>query len=92
MSNVETLTVEHQLLLDVVNYGQSFHVVIEGKKCRVRPDRVVTIGPGWFALAADGPCLKCDKDALDTGWECNECGFDNKPFYYPEGQSSVVSS
>lgn len=29
-------------------------------------------------------CLKCGKDALDTGWECTECGYDCAPFYCPE--------
>lgn len=29
-------------------------------------------------------CLKCgSKDALDTGWECTECGYDNMPWYRP---------
>lgn len=41
-------------------------------------------------LPADGPCLKCGKDALDTGWECTECGFDNRPWYYPEGVRKQV--
>jgi ribosomal protein L37E len=30
-------------------------------------------------------CLKCGEDALDTGWECTECGYDNMPWYYPQG-------
>lgn len=34
----------------------------------------------------DGKCLKCGKDALDTGWECTECGYDNRPWYYPQGE------
>lgn len=29
-------------------------------------------------------CLKCGKDALDTGWECTECGYDNMPWYRPQ--------
>ncbi len=32
----------------------------------------------------DTPCIRCGKDALDTGWECTECGFDCRPFYYPQ--------
>lgn len=30
-------------------------------------------------------CLKCGSHALDTGWECTECGYDNMQWYYPEG-------
>jgi hypothetical protein len=26
-------------------------------------------------------CLRCGSDALDTGWECNGCGYDNMPHY-----------
>jgi hypothetical protein len=29
------------------------------------------------------PCLKCG-GATDTGWECTECGFDNRDWYYPD--------
>ena len=32
----------------------------------------------------DCQCIRCGKDALDTGWECTECGFDNRDFYYPQ--------
>jgi ribosomal protein L37E len=32
-------------------------------------------------------CLKCGEDALDTGWECTECGYDNMPWYYPQGKA-----
>ena len=35
-------------------------------------------------LEEDGPCLFCGKDALDTGWECTECGADNRDWYYPD--------
>jgi hypothetical protein len=38
-----------------------------------------------LVLDPDGPCQKCGKDALDTGWECTACGYDNMPWYYPEG-------
>lgn len=32
------------------------------------------------------PCMRCErKGVLDTGWECTECGYDNMPWYYPEG-------
>lgn len=30
-------------------------------------------------------CLKCGSHALDTGWECTDCGYDNMQWYYPEG-------
>lgn len=30
-------------------------------------------------------CIACGKDALDTGWECTECGYDCMPWYYPQG-------
>lgn len=30
-------------------------------------------------------CIACGKDALDTGWECTECGYDCMPWYYPKG-------
>lgn len=30
-------------------------------------------------------CLRCGEDALDTGWECTECGYDNMPWYHPQG-------
>lgn len=30
----------------------------------------------------DGPCLKCGGE-LDTGWECNVCGYDNIDWYCP---------
>jgi hypothetical protein len=29
-------------------------------------------------------CLACGKDALDTGWECTECGYDCTPWYAPK--------
>jgi hypothetical protein len=34
----------------------------------------------------DCPCIRCGKDALDTGWECTECGMDCRDFYYPQHQ------
>lgn len=27
-------------------------------------------------------CLRCGSRHLDTGWECNDCGYDNMPHYY----------
>lgn len=30
-------------------------------------------------------CLQCGSKFLDTGWECTDCGYDNRPWYYPEG-------
>jgi hypothetical protein len=32
--------------------------------------------------ADDQHCLRCGSNALDTGWECNDCGYDNRPHYY----------
>ncbi len=29
-------------------------------------------------IVADDRCPKCN-DELDTGWECNQCGFDALP-------------
>lgn len=84
--------VEEQLREDRLIYGSAFWVMIEGNKIRIDPSRVMITAPGWYTLMQDGPCLKCGKDALDTGWECNECGFDNKPFYYPEGESKVKAA
>ena len=26
-------------------------------------------------------CLRCGSPHLDTGWECNDCGYDNMPHY-----------
>ena len=26
-------------------------------------------------------CLRCGSWFLDTGWECNDCGYDNMPHY-----------
>lgn len=26
-------------------------------------------------------CLRCGAWYLDTGWECNDCGYDNMPHY-----------
>ena len=28
-------------------------------------------------------CLRCGSASLDTGWECNDCGYDNLPHYCP---------
>lgn len=36
-------------------------------------------------LETDGDkqtCIRCGSPALDTGWECNDCGFDSMPWYY----------
>ena len=38
----------------------------------------------------DGPCQKCGSWALDTGWECGDCGFDNIGFFYPEGAKKFL--
>ncbi|MDG9990063.1 hypothetical protein [Stenotrophomonas sp. GD04024] len=29
----------------------------------------------------DQRCLRCGSPGLDTGWECNDCGYDNMPHY-----------
>lgn len=31
-------------------------------------------------------CLKCGGINIDTGWECNDCGYDNRDWYYPPSQ------
>lgn len=36
-------------------------------------------------------CLKCGKDALDTGWECTECGYDCMPWYNPQGFARLTN-
>ena len=41
---------------------------------------------GKLELEEDGPCLFCGKDAL--GWECTECGADNRDWYYPDRDRS----
>ncbi len=28
-------------------------------------------------------CLRCASPHLDTGWECTECGYDNRPHFCP---------
>ncbi len=35
------------------------------------------------ALAQDDHCPKCLGE-LDTGWECNDCGYDAREEAYPE--------
>ncbi|MBO1748917.1 hypothetical protein [Stenotrophomonas indicatrix] len=30
----------------------------------------------------DQRCLRCGSPSLDTGWECNDCGYDNLPHYH----------
>ncbi len=35
-------------------------------------------------------CLVCGQDALDTGWECTNCGTDCMPFYNPEGYARML--
>lgn len=29
----------------------------------------------------DERCLRCGSMFLDTGWECNDCSYDNMPHY-----------
>lgn len=31
----------------------------------------------------DQRCLRCGEAALDTGWECTECGYDNIEHFCP---------
>lgn len=33
-------------------------------------------------------CLRCGSPFLDTGWECTDCGYDNRPHYYVEKMAS----
>lgn len=35
--------------------------------------------------AANGKCPECGND-LDTGWECDNCGFDARPEAYSDSQ------
>jgi len=39
-------------------------------------------------LAKDDRCPECG-DWLDTGWECNECGFDARELAYPAQERFV---
>lgn len=34
-------------------------------------------------------CLRCGSVALDVGWECNNCGFDNYATYSPKSRPEV---
>lgn len=34
----------------------------------------------------DERCLRCGSAFLDTGWECTDCGYDNRPHYYSESE------
>lgn len=36
----------------------------------------------------DEVCIRCGKRALDTGWECTECGYDNYRIYGPPSKRS----
>jgi ribosomal protein L37E len=38
----------------------------------------------------DQRCLRCGSPSLDTGWECNDCGYDNMP-HYAESTGKVDS-
>lgn len=33
-------------------------------------------------------CLRCGSPHLDTGWECNDCGYDNLPHYTTKKEPS----
>ena len=35
-------------------------------------------------------CMSCGGKNLDTGWECNDCGYDNIDWYYPEHKYTTV--
>ena len=37
----------------------------------------------------EAPCMKCGSKFLDTGWECNDCGYDNRDWYYPPSQRAA---
>lgn len=36
-------------------------------------------------------CLKCG-GFLDTGWECNDCGWDGIDWYFPEHKAAMKPS
>ena len=40
--------------------------------------------PSEPGLGDDIACSKCGAVALDTGLECDECGYDMRPEIYPE--------
>lgn len=33
-------------------------------------------------------CMRCGGNFLDTGWECDDCGYDNYSTYAPKKKSS----
>jgi hypothetical protein len=40
----------------------------------------------------DQPCMKCGGRFLDTGWECDDCGYDNRDWYYPEWRNNQTAT
>jgi hypothetical protein len=40
-------------------------------------------------LNDDEPVCQLCGGPCDTGWECTECGYDNRPWYYPEKHKPV---
>jgi hypothetical protein len=34
-------------------------------------------------------CFRCGSWYLDTGWECNDCGFDNYHLYAPAPKAKL---
>ena len=36
----------------------------------------------------DERCLRCGSPFLDTGWECTECGYDNRDHYYKPSENA----
>lgn len=36
----------------------------------------------------DERCIRCGSFALDTGWECDDCGYDNMPHYYSRSEGA----
>lgn len=41
----------------------------------------------------DERCLRCGSMSIDTGWECNDCGYDNMSHYSkPKGQAGNGSA
>jgi hypothetical protein len=41
------------------------------------------------ALAAGDDCPRCLVGELDTGWECNHCGYDARPLVMPVREPSA---
>ncbi len=40
----------------------------------------------------DQYCVNCGSRALDTGWECVDCDYDNMPWYSPDGYARLKAT